>query len=512
MDGFRKCLEKEFSSIYIFNLRGGVRGKSGDFAKREGQNVFNIQAGVAITILVKNPKVKRNKAEISYHDIGDYLTREQKLEIIKESESIFNPKFTTEIITPNEHGDWLNQRNDTFNHFIALGDKENRRNTNSFFGSCYSNGIKTQRDIWCYNYSKTALSSNMKKCIVFYNIEIERTNKNSAEIDCSADKISWTRALKNNLERGNKSKFNELFIVTSTYRPFCNEFLYFTKKWNEEIGKMKNIFPDSLSNICIAIPGKGSLKQFYPFIFNKIPSYDAIEKGQCFPLYWYERVEHKQRGFFDTQDSDYVRHDGITDFILEQARQIDFKITKEDIFYYVYGFLHLPAYRETFAADLKKMLPRIPLVENPAEFWAFSKAGRDLADLHLNYETVAPCPDVVVAGAEHGNFHVEKMRFKSKGDKSTIVFNPYITVSNIPLKAYDYVVNGRSAIEWVMERYQIKTDKDSGITNDPNDWASEHNQSRYILDLLLSVITVSLKSLDIIGSLPKFDFLEKKPE
>ena len=509
MDGFRKCLENEFSSIYVFNLRGGVRAKSGDLAKREGQNVFNIQTGVAITILVKNPKVKRDKAEIRYHDIGDYLTREQKFDHIKESKSVLSPDFKTEIITPNEHGDWFSQRNDAFNHFIALGDKEKLRNINSFFGGYYSNGIKTQRDIWCYNYSKTALSSNMKKCIDFYNIEIERTNKNSTEIDCSADKISWTRALKNNLERGNKSQFNESFIVFSTYRPFCNEVLYFTKKWNEEIGKMKNIFPDTLSNICIAIPGKGCQKPFSPFIFNKIPSYDAMEKGQCFPLYWYENVEHKQRGFFDTQDSDYVRHDGITDFILEQARQIDFKITKEDIFYYVYGFLHLPAYRETFVADLKKMLPRIPLVENPADFWAFSKAGRDLADLHLNYETVAPCPDVVVSGAEHGKFHVEKMRFKSKGDKSTIVFNSHITVSNIPLKAYDYVVNGRSAIEWVMERYQIKTDKDSGITNDPNDWAIEHNQPRYILDLLLSVINVSLQTLDIIAALPKPDFTEK---
>ena len=212
------------------------------------------------------------------------------------------------------------------------------------------------------------------------------------------------------------------------------------------------------------------------------------------------------------QDSDYVRHDGITDFILQQARQIDFKITKEDIFYYVYGFLHAPEYRETFAADLKKMLPRIPLIDNQADFWAFGKAGRDLAELHLNYETVAPCPDVIVEGAEHGNFRVEKMRFKSKDDKSTIVFNPYITVSNIPLKAYDYVVNGRSAIEWVMERYQIKTDKDSGITNDPNDWAIEHGQPRYILDLLLSVINVSLKSLDIIAALPKPDFSEKKDE
>ena len=266
-------------------------------------------------------------------------------------------------------------------------------------------------------------------------------------------------------------------------------------------------------NICICVPGISGNKNYSVFISNKLSDLNLMSAGtQCFPLYWYEKVEHIQRGFFDTQDSDYVRHNGITDFILDQARQIDYTITKEDIFYYVYGFLHCPEYRETFAADLKKMLPRIPLIDNPADFRAFSKAGRDLAELHLNYETVAPAPDVIVDGAEHGNFRVEKMRFRSKDDKSTIVFNPYITVSNIPLKAYDYVINGQSAVEWIMDQYQIQIDEKSGITNDPNDWGLEHNNPRYILDLLLSVINVSLQSLDIIAALPKVDFTEKKTE
>lgn len=515
MDGFRKCLEKEFSSIYIFNLRGGVRGKSGDFAKREGQNVFNIMTGVAITILVKNPKVKRDKAEIRYHDIGDYLTREQKLEIIKKSESIFNPKFTTEIITPNEHGDWHSQRNDAFNTFIALGDKENKNNKNTFFAPFYSNGLKTQRDAWCYNFSAEKLAENMKKTILFYQSEAERwkASDQSVSVDdfiqYDSKKISWTDNLKRAVKNNEIKHFDNQCIIESVYRPFSKQYIYFNRFWNERVYQQPKLFPTkNHQNLCICI-SSDLRKGFSTLICNKIPDLGFNATCQCFPLYRYEKVEHKQRGFFDTQDSDYIRHDGITDFILEQARQIDFKITKEDIFYYVYGFLHLPAYRETFAADLKKMLPRIPLVENPADFWAFSKAGRDLAELHLNYETVAPCPDVVVTGAEHGNFRVEKMRFKSKDDKSTIVFNPFITVSNIPLKAYDYVVNGRSAIEWVMERYQIKTDKESGITNDPNDWAIEHNQTRYILDLLLSVITVSLRSLDIIAALPKPDFTEK---
>ena len=463
--------------------------------------------------------MKRDKAEIRYHDIGDYLTREQKLEIVKESKSVLSPAFKTEIITPNEHGDWLSQRNDAFNTFIALGDKENKSNKNTFFAPFYSNGLKTQRDAWCYNFSAEKLTENMKKTISFYQSEMHRwQNRKTSEnfddfISNDSTKISWSDNLKRSVKNNEVQNFDHQCIIESLYRPFSMQYVYFSRFWNERVYQQPKLFPtENHKNLCICVSGLSHKGEFNALITNQIPDLGLNAACQCFPLYWYEKVEHIQRGFFDTQDSDYVRHDGITDFILDQARQIDYKITKEDIFYYVYGFLHAPEYRETFAADLKKMLPRIPLIDNPADFWAFSKAGRDLAALHLNYETVAPCPDVVVTGAEHGNFRVEKMRFKSKDDKSTIVFNPFITVSNIPLKAYDYVVNGRSAIEWVMERYQIKTDKDSGITNDPNDWATEHDQPRYILDLLLSVVNVSLQSLDIIAALPKPDFSEKKNE
>ena len=148
------------------------------------------------------------------------------------------------------------------------------------------------------------------------------------------------------------------------------------------------------------------------------------------------------------------------------------------------------------------MLPRLPLVEKPVDFWAFSKAGCALAELHLNYETQPQHPEVVVTGAEQGKFRVEKMRFPDKQDKTTIEYNPWITLSHIPQEACEYVVNGRSAVEWIMERYQIKTDKASGITNDPNDWAEEQGKPRYILDLLLSVITVSVETMKIVNGLP----------
>lgn len=237
--------------------------------------------------------------------------------------------------------------------------------------------------------------------------------------------------------------------------------------------------------------------------------------GQCFPLYWYEERKSVQGDLFESGGEDrWIRHEAVTDFILKRAReQYGGKVQKEDIFYYVYGFLHSPAYRKTFANDLKKMLPRLPLVEKAEDFWAFCRAGRELANLHLHYEDVEPCPEVVIdmsPSVPQNVYRVEQMRFgKGQGkekDRSVIVYNPYITLRNIPLRAYDYVVNGKSAIEWVMERYCDKTDKKSGIRNDANQWGIEHGNPRYPLDLLQSVITLSLRTLDIVDSLPEVTF------
>ena len=210
---------------------------------------------------------------------------------------------------------------------------------------------------------------------------------------------------------------------------------------------------------------------------DAVVDYHANGDSMWFPLYYYEKLDGNVGTLFDTGSVQYAKRDGITDFILDQCHKAyGNKVTKEDIFYYVYGILHSPDYRTQFAADLKKMLPRIPLVEKPADFWAFSKAGRELADLHLNYEDVDPCPDVKVTGIESGNFRVEKMKFISKADKTAIQYNPYIKITNIPMRAYDYVVNGKTAIEWIMERYAVTVDKESQIKNDPNDWATEHNR------------------------------------
>lgn len=504
MDGFRKCLEAEFSAIYVFNVRGGVRGKMGESAKKEGMNVFNIMTGVAITVLVKNP-VHKDKAFIQYHDIGDYLSREEKLAIIAEKRSILNPAMSWTHLRPNVHGDWLNQRNDIFGSFIPLGDKDNKDNKQTFFVPYYSNGLKTQRDAWCYNFSQTKLQQNIQSTVDYYNSMVE-SGRDTPLLD--ATKISWSANLQTAFSKKREINFEEKDCRIGLYRPFNRLHVYFNREMNERVYQMPKLFPTpETKNLVICLPGVGERKGFCTLISSHIFDLNAFDGGiQCFPLYYYEKKSVYQPTLFDSEKSEYTRKDGITNFILERCRtSYGPKVTKEDIFYYVYGLLHSPDYRKTFAADLKKMLPRLPLVEKPVDFWAFSKAGRALAELHLKYETQPACPKVKVEGVESGNFRVEKMRFPNKGDKSVIEYNPWITISNIPLDAYDYVVNGRSAIEWIMERYQIKTDKASGITNDPNDWADEHGKPRYILDLLLSIVTVSLETLKIIKTLPQIN-------
>lgn len=255
-----------------------------------------------------------------------------------------------------------------------------------------------------------------------------------------------------------------------------------------------------------------------------MPDLELIGKSQCFPLYWYEdtKSNNPQDLFAQamSEEDRYVRHDGITDWILKTAKkQYGNNVKKEDIFYYVYGLLHSSDYRTTFATDLKKSLPRLPLLDKKEDFWAFSMAGRDLAELHLNYESIEPyqfCKIKSEAFTQEGDFktyRVQKMRFGKKDsktpDKSTIIYNSAITISGIPKEAYEYVVNGKSAIEWIMERYAITTDSKSGITNDPNDWAKEQGDEKYIFNLLLRVINVSVKSAKIIKSLPKVSFEEE---
>ena len=513
-DGMRKCLEKEFSAIYIFNLRGAIRSRSGDMAKREGQNVFDIMTGVAITILVKKPKAKGEKACIFYHDIGDYLSRNEKLTIIQNLTHIGNPQMQWAPVYPNEHGDWLNKRNEIFKLYIPLGNKEDKKDKKTFFIPYYSRGIATCRDAWSYNSSIDSLRTNIYATISFYN-ELRSNNITyTSEIALDSTQISWSDGLKFSFNKNKKIEINNDCYIEALYRPFFKQQFYYHRDLIERVYQIPKLFPTPKhQNLVICVSGLGGTKESSVYISDYIVDLNCLDAGtQCFPLYWYDDSTADIADLFSTSQNDvdrYTRRDGITDWILSTARkQYGSKVTKEDIFYYVYGILHSPAYRKAFAVDLKKMLPRLPLVDNRDDFRAFSAAGRALAELHLNYETIEPYKDAKVTLAPNGsiNYRVEKMRFGKNGkevDKSTIIYNNQITISKIPLKAYDYVLNGKSAIDWIMERYAVTTDNKSGIRNDPNDWAAEHNDEKYILNLLLRIITVSLETCKIVASLPK---------
>lgn len=518
-DGFRKTIEKEFSSIWVFNLRGDAR-TSGELRRKEAGNVFDsgTRTPISITLLVKNPEIKTDKATIHYHDIGDYLSREEKLKIITGLGSVGNPRMSWKTIHPNKHGDWINHRNDAFESFIPLApEKKFDAKSESFF-STYAIGVATNRDTWVYNFSESELTKNIQRTVEFFNEQqkgfkdAKATNpkiKIEEFISSDSQKISWTVNLKKDLEKGLVHSFKKEKIKIGTYRPFTKQRLYFDKPFIERPGLSPKVFPSSKSkNLVITISGVGASKDFSVLLTDCIPDLQVQFNGQYFPLYHFEERAKNSPSLFDSAgDSEYIRRDGVSDFILNRAqKQYGKNVTKEDIFYYVYGFLHSPDYRTTFANDLKKMLPRLPLVDDVRDFWKFSKAGRKLADLHLNYESVESYPYVTVTGVESEFFEVQKMRFPKKGQQDKIIYNSKITISNIPEKAYEYIVNGKSAIEWIMERYQVTIDKKSQIKNDPNDWSKEVGNPRYILDLLLSIINVSVQTVDIVSDLPKIEF------
>ena len=542
-DGMRRCFEEEFSSIYVLNLRGNQR-TSGELSRKEGGKIFGSgsRTPIAITFLVKNPAKKGQKAIIHYHDIGDYLTREQKLKMVKDFRSISSKKLDWKTIKPNEKADWINQRDGIFDNFIPLFD--NTRGQGFF--NYIPIGVLSSRDSWVCNFDKNTLLSNIHCMIDNYNTSISHLK--TGDFNYNPTQIGWSANLKKVASTGCLLNFIPESVTIYTYRLFQKSYLYYERSLIERPGQWQHIFPPNCQNQVIGMKGTGGHKDFSLFLYDTIIDYNNFEAGtKCFPLYWYEENKNPQASLFDDAETNrYIRRDGITDWILKEVRNRfggSRAITKEHIFYYVYGLLHSKQYRKRFADDLKKSLPRIPIVDNVQDFMSFYKAGKELADLHLNYEQginmqttghdgdytffaempmlahrffgVKVIGDIDIWQSEWANdtyqhFAVEKMRFakvrdkngKLVADKSKIIYNGHITIENIPLKAYEYIVNGKSAIEWIMERYAVTIDKASQIKNDPNDWSREHEQPRYILDLLLSIITLSCQTMDIVKALP----------
>ncbi len=528
-DGLRQCLAEEYSSIYVFHLRGNQR-TSGELSRREGGKIFGSgsRAPIAISLLVKNPDATQH-GQIYFHDIGDYLSQSDKLEKISSFASIAGITETSgwQLITPDQHGDWLKQRDDRFSEYVVLGDKKS--DAPKMFHN-YSQGVVTSRDAWCYNAAKAGVADNMMRMIDFYNNEAVRFAETFAGLDKKArevkvdgfintdpTQISWSVNLKQELAKNSRFTFDPSNLVRSLYRPFTKQWQYFNRNFNERVLQMPRIFPGvMLENRVICASGIGA-RSFSVLMVDALPCFDNIEKGQCFPLYLYvEPDESSEQSdlFSATRKPERNRRDALTDEGLAHFKSAypGEQISKEDVFYYVYGLLHSSDYRERYADNLSKELPRIPRVKSAADFWAFSKAGRKLAELHLNYETVEKYPLQVQGGGlllTDADYRVEKMKYGKNGkdkDLTTLHYNDKITLTGIPLKAYNYIVNGKPALDWVVERQCVKTDKDSGIVNDANDWAVETmGNPRYPLELFQRVVTVSLETMKVVSCLPALD-------
>ena len=630
-DGLRRCLVEDFSSLYVFHLRGNQR-TSGEASKKEGGKIFGSgsRAPIAISLMIKNPEAE-NHGRVYFHDIGDYLTREQKLERISSYGSV-SGITDWKLLTLDSHGDWLRHRNGDFNKFIPMGDKKG--GAQRIFDG-FTLGVVTNRDAWVYNSSSANLGFNVRRMIEFYNCEASKFAAEYGDlpvrqregvvgdvIDSDPKKISWTRSLKHALLRGKVFEYDENCCVHGLYRPFFKQWMYFNRQLNEMVCQVPRVFPFSqVMNKGIHVSGVGA-RSFSVLMVDAVPCLDSIEKGQFFPEFLYDdmpkvlesreqRAESREQraesregrpegrrvgeesgdlseskwrqGLLGDDDrlcsgsahdwrhsvlpnvpvrdggerkmsesqqlsllqpapeeevcqssnscerkdppsgKRLVRREAITDEGLAhfQAAYPGESISKQDLFFYIYGILHSPEYRERYADNLSKELPRIPRVRKAEDFWAFSKAGRELADLHLNYESVDKYP-VKIEGKgslSDEDYRVEKMRFakvknpetgKSENDRSTVVYNSKITISGIPEEAWNYEVNGKAALDWVMERQAVRTDKASGIVNDANDWARETmGNPRYPLELFQRVITVSLETQRIVASLPSLEILDE---
>ena len=546
-NGMRRCLQAEFSSVYVFHLKGNAR-TSGEQRQKEGGNVFDqgSRAPIAITILVKNPDAAA-QGQIHFACVDDYLSREDKLKQLTEIGSVLNPELNLTTIIPDAYGDWLNQRRDDFNHFISVDGKKN--DGLAVFAN-FSNGINTSRDPWSYNSSRKVMAKNFELCIGAYNEQLAKQMA-TGEISKKDDtKLKWSGTLESAFKRQQASPaFEHNAVTLSVYRPYITQWLYNQKFWIERTYQMPSIFPFAGSkNLAIAIASSGATS-FSCLMSNQILNLHVLESGtQCLPRYLYRPVGEAAKdtkttkaktsgqadlfagsdaGELDTSNGQtgdqvvingYVREDAIKPEAVGHFRAAyaghEAEIDADSVFYYIYGILHSKDYRAIYANNLQKELPRIPRVATFEDFKAFENAGRALADLHVNYEQVEPYTGCKVSGLEDGadasDLRVTKLKYgKIAGkngnaalDKTKIVYNGQITISDIPLEVQDYVVNKKSALDWVVERCGVSVDKASQIVNDFNNMAEEMGDPQYILHLILRVVTVSLETNKIVASLP----------
>ena len=517
--GFRRTLEKEFDKIYIYNLKGNQRNK-GDIRKKEGGKIFEHEAmiGVCIVLLVKTGKIKPCK--IKYSDIGDSLSTKEKFAKIVEAKSFVNLDLID--IEPDSFGNWLNKREDSFDQFISIYPiKKFDKETKSFF-TTYSLGYITNQDTMFYNFSLEKLHNYFSEALNFYNSERERYQNSDKKIPIedfvNKDnfKLSFNLTILNRIEQNLKINFYDSENRKLLYRPFCNQNFKDEKRLIRTISYMPKLFPNSnFANKVICIQNVKTKNYFSCIMVDKIIDIHFLGDTQNFPLYWYEKVEKSNQGELDLfaesnngeNKEEYIRRDGISDWIKKRAdEQYNCKVSKEDIFYYVYGFLHLESYRKKFANNLKNELPKIPLVEDYATFEKISKAGRSLAELHLNFE---PKPKENATAEQYEKYEISKVR--QSDDKTKLFFykkNGDIfeeETLDIPPEVEKWQINGSTATWWIADRYKVTVDKKTGRINDPNDYAREYGNPRYIFELAENVINIAIKTVAILDELNKIE-------
>ena len=509
-DGFRKTVASEFHAVYVYNLRGNAR-TSAEQRRREGGGVFDTgsRAGVAIVFLIRRPgDVPATDAEISYRDIGDYMPREKKLQTLCES-SLNDQGWRT--ITPNQHGDWINQRSDRFVELRRLAKTKGQPGGDSPVFGLSSYGVTTKRDSWVFGSARSKLLGRVEEAVQFYNEQVKAWASGDATFDRDPTKFSWDNTTERLLKRSEALEFKPENVRTAMYRPFFRQQLYFARKLNYSVYQLPRLFPSSnAKTYTILLESHLRSGGRAPTILavDTTPDFNFASVGT---FAFARSVVNPTLGSTEGGDGQ-AWVDNITDdaFATYKARYGD-DVTKDHIFAYVYGILHSPDYRERYATDLAKMLPRIPEVEAADDFFAFADAGQRMLDLHIGYEEAEPYPlqEQVAIGApdDDARWYVEKMKWsgnRKQPDRSTIVVNDWVTLSGIPDEAHRYVVGPRTALEWLIDRYRIRVDKASGIVNDVNDWGLELDppNPRYIIDLIKRVTTVSVETMKIVDGLP----------
>jgi predicted helicase len=501
-DGFRKSIAKEFSKIYVLNLRGNQR-TAGEQSRREGGKVFGggSRTPIAITLLVKTPG-HVGKADIRYFDIGEYLSREEKLSKLTELGSFTGTSLTE--IEPNEHGDWLNQRNQEYDAFIPLGEKGVKGSKANSIFEMYSLGLTTNRDAWVYNFSKSELEKNVKRMIDNYNSEVESLRSNpNYKLTSDAAKISWSRSLKKRAENLKPLVFDENAIMQCNYRPFTKTWVYFDKALNEDQRRIPLMFgDDKAANLGIVISGAGTTSAFSTIIVDAMPDLQILPNAQVFPMFYEDAsVEESTQSMLFGNDEHSPWRSNVGESTIEYfSKGFGRSTDAEEVFYYSFGILNDPKYVEKFGADLGKVIPRIPIQAN---FEQVIQAGRQMVNLFKNFDSLEPYK-LHVEKSSDASFKVQKMHYakSSNGsEKTVIVYNPQITISGIPIETHEYLLGSRSAVDWILERYQVKVDKESGIVNDPNAWIDETGNQEWLIEHIGKVVSLSLEMLTLRKSL-----------